>query len=155
MDADLIDTDIATYILQGRPEAVEFLAGLQAKQCRIFFSEVTRAELLSTPGLSEAQSQEIEALMGCATAVIEVDAEIARLAGELRRNHNAGTRKACSACGRRSGGKLRLPDAIVAATAISEDATLATNNEHDYAGLVQAGVLRVFNPMQAQQVSRP
>lgn len=92
-----------------------------------------RAELLSTPGLTEKEVQQIEELMEAATGIIQVDSDIARLAGELRRSNNDGRRaEQCPTCRKRLGGRLRLPDALIAATAITEDAVLVTGNIRDY-----------------------
>jgi predicted nucleic acid-binding protein len=100
MPAYVIDTDIATYVLEGRKE------------------------------------------------VVAVDTEVARVAGELRRLNNAGRPvEQCPTCHRRLGGRLRLPDALVAATAITESAVLVTHNVKDYGHLVGRGLLTVENPL--------
>lgn len=151
----MVDTDIASYVLAGREEAIDYLSALQSRGHRIYFSEVTRAELLSTPGLTDDRIKEIEELMGSADEIIEVDRVIAEFAGSLRRLNNSGNVAVpCMSCGRRLGGKLRMADAFIAATAISEGATLVTNNGTDYAHLAEKGLLVVVNPTKSSSVSK-
>ncbi|PZN07735.1 type II toxin-antitoxin system VapC family toxin [Thermaerobacter sp. FW80] len=143
-EAFVVDTTVATHFLEGHPAVVQCLQELRARGCRIFFSEVTRAELLSTAGLTPERIQEIEALMDLSDDVIAVDAEIARKAGELRRLRQRGRAgERCPTCGKRLEGKLKLPDALIAATALSEDAVLITDNERDFRGLP----IQILNPL--------
>ena len=146
-DAFVVDTTVATHFLEGHPAVVQCLQELRARGCRIYFSEVTRAELLSTVGLTPKEIQEIEALMDLADDVIAVDAEIARKAGELRRLRKRGrTGERCPTCGKRLEGKLKLPDALIAATALCEDAVLITDNEKDFRDLP----VTILNPLAAE-----
>jgi len=76
MPAYVIDADIATYVLEGRQEVVDYLAGLQkSDKNRIYRSEVTRAELPSAPGLTPVRMAELKAVVACADEAIAVDAE--------------------------------------------------------------------------------
>lgn len=153
MPAYVIDTDIASDILQGRPDAVRVFAAVQRSPSnRIYFSRVTQAELLSTPGLTPDQVEDIDRLMASADAVLDIDDQIARVAGDLRQTNNSGhPPQRCPSCGRRLGGRLKLPDALVVATAITENAVLVTGNIKDYAHLVQQGRLIIVNPRSISQ----
>jgi len=75
-----------------------------------FVSVITEIELLSFPHLTTEQEQALLDLLGDVT-VITIDDEVKRKAIDLRRRHH-----------------LRIPDAIIAATAIMLDAQLLTND---------------------------
>ena len=99
----LVDTDVFINHLRGaRP--------LRTGGHRLHYSVVTRAELFSgTRGIREA------AALLAPLGEVPVDREIAERAGRIRRT--AG---------------IRLPDALIAATAMSRAMTLATRNRKDF-----------------------
>jgi predicted nucleic acid-binding protein len=99
----LLDTNIVLYLLGGR------LANpLPVGQ--YFASIITEIELLSYPSLSSEEERQIISFLDCIT-VIGIDNNIKNLAIALRKQY-----------------RLRLPDAIIAATAQSLDAILFTND---------------------------
>jgi predicted nucleic acid-binding protein len=100
----LVDTDVCIDHLQGT-------ARLPGRRARLAYSVVTRAELLAGP---EAQHPATRRLLAPLREIV-VDRRIAERAGAVRRE--AG---------------LRLPDAIVAATALVHDLTLHTRNHRDF-----------------------
>jgi predicted nucleic acid-binding protein len=61
--------------------------------------------------------------------VIEIDSSIKSIAIEIRKTS-----------------KIKLPDAIIAATAIKHNLTLLTRNEKDFVGIIG---LELFNPWDA------
>ncbi|MCL5779525.1 MAG: PIN domain-containing protein [Firmicutes bacterium] len=65
---------------------------------------------------------------------MEVNSKIARKAGDLRNISRNIYKK-----------KLKLPDAIIAATAIEYSAILVTRNENDFCHLLEHG-LSLYNP---------
>jgi hypothetical protein len=99
----LVDTDVLVDHLRGARRFEP--AG------RVHVSVVTRAELFAGHATDEAH---VIRLLG---PFVEhaVDARIAERAGRLRRNHG-----------------LRLPDALIAATALSFDLALLTRNRRDF-----------------------
>jgi predicted nucleic acid-binding protein len=99
----LLDTNIVLYLLGGR------LANpLPVGQ--YFDSIITEIELLSYFSLSLEEERQIINFLDCIT-VIGIDNNIKNLAIALRKQY-----------------RLRLPDAIIAATAQSLDAILFTND---------------------------
>ena len=62
---------------------------------------------------------------------------IAEKAGELRRRLA------------QQGPKLRLPDALIAATALTEGAVLVTHNVKDYRAVAEVAALHIEDPMNA------
>ena len=78
----------------------------------VFVSLITRMELLSKPGMEAGESQAIMDFLS-RVVVVPIDAPIEAIAIELRRSNP----------------KIKLPDAIIAATAIAMGATLLTNDD--------------------------
>jgi predicted nucleic acid-binding protein len=99
----LLDTNIVLYLLGGR------LANpLPVGQ--YFASIITEIELLSYSSLSSEEERQIINFLDCIT-VIGIDNNIKNLTITLRKQY-----------------RLRLPDAIISATAQSLDAILFTND---------------------------
>lgn len=99
----LVDTDVFIDHLRG---ARPLLTGGH----RLHYSVITRAELFSgTRGVREA------AALLAPLGEVPVDREIAERAGRIRRETG-----------------LRLPDALIAATASSRSMLLATRNRRDF-----------------------
>jgi len=99
----VLDTNVALYYL-GNRLAQPLPSGIY------FVSVMTEMELLSYPGLSEAETVEISNFLSRLTLVM-LEEGIKNLAIQLRREH-----------------RLKLPDSIIAATALDLDATLLTND---------------------------
>lgn len=99
----LLDTNIALYYLGGR-------LGRDLPEGEYGLSIITKMELLSFPGLSTGDEQTIRNFLSH-LQVIDLNSAIKSEAIALRQQH-----------------RLRLPDAIVAATARLVSATLLTND---------------------------
>jgi predicted nucleic acid-binding protein len=98
-----VDTNILIYLLQGNHEIKEILEGK-----RITISFITEMELLSFPNLSSQEKGLIEELIeDC--KVINVNTDIKLSAIEIRKRF-----------------KLKLPDAIIMASALYEDIPFLT-----------------------------
>jgi len=131
----LIDSNIIIYTIKGDEKAVAYMEQLYADQSKDFLcSVITEAELFSTT-ISEQVQKNIEGVLSEAE-IVEVSSDIARKAGEIR------------AKGYDKGYKINLPDAIIAATAIVENAIVVTNNMADFRKVSQIENLTVLNPME-------
>jgi hypothetical protein len=110
----LIDTDILIDYLRGREDAVHFL---ESRQISMFISAITLGELYA--GVREGQERRILDDFIEYFKVIPLSSKIAVKGGLFRRdfgkNHGVG-----------------LADAMIAATAQSENATLATLNQKHF-----------------------
>lgn len=103
----LLDSDILVDHLRGHRRLV-------VGRDDLYVSAVTRAELFSGRGSEERRIRRLLEPM----TTIPVDAAIAERAGRLRR-----------------GTTCRLPDALIAATALRHRLTLVTRNNRDYEGI--------------------
>jgi toxin FitB len=99
----LVDTDVFVDHLRGAHQ-------LQVGRHRLSYSVLTRAELFAGTTASDLVSQVLQPFRELA-----VDREVAERAGRIRRESG-----------------LRLPDALVAATAIVHDLGLVTRNRQDF-----------------------
>jgi len=99
----VLDTNIALYYLGGRLTVPLPNGSYHA-------SIITEMELLSYPNLSPAEEQQIQHFLG-QLLIIGMDESIKRMAIALRKQY-----------------RLKLPDAMIAATAQSLNALLLTND---------------------------
>lgn len=99
----LLDTNIVLYALQNRLDE-------PLPETDVLISVISEIELLSFPGLSSAETTQIVSLLAQMTVVGLEDAVKAK-AIQLRRNH-----------------KLKLPDAIILASAAVHGCQFITND---------------------------
>lgn len=114
MDAIVLDTSVLIDVLRGRAEATEYVRSLgKVPSC----SELSRAEVLR--GLRDEERQYAEDLFA-ELRWIPVDETIARRAGELGRRWD------------RSHPGIGTSDLVIAATAMTLGASIATSNVKHY-----------------------
>ena len=100
----LVDSDVLADHLRGHRR---FIAGRD----EVHVSTVSRAELVAGRSTDEGRVR----LLLAAMTEVTVDAAIAERAGRIRR-----------------ASQVRLPDALIAATAIEHGLTLVTRNGHNF-----------------------
>lgn len=120
----LLDTNTIIYYLQGQPEWVRFVD--DTPMTERFASIITRMELLSWRGLTETGENRVKAFLTDLT-IIGVTEEVELAAVALRKSTG-----------------VKLPDAIITATALVSNATLITRDQR-LAGLDWPD-LRTVNP---------
>jgi len=129
----VVDTNIVVYTLKGVENAIEFMAKLEENDVEVYYSTIVEAELFSFHELTEEQKIKIRGILDFGE-IIDVNSEIALKAAELRAlskkdyQHN-----------------IKLPDAIVAATAFVYSSVLVTRNVGDFEHLLSKG-LQILNP---------
>lgn len=127
MSRYLIDTNIIIYTLRGVKSVVSFMDKLfNDDRAEILYSVVTEAELFSRE-LDDDIKVAVEDLLSVGE-IVDISSAIARKAGEIRAKFN------------KCGIKVKLPDALIAATAINEDAILVTHNVQDFIRVVEVKV---------------
>lgn len=105
----LFDTNTIVYYLQGRSDWVEFIDNTVMTERTA--SIISRMELLSYPGISPDEEERIRRFLG-ALVIMPLNEAIENSTIALRRST-----------------RLKLPDAIIAATAITLNATLITGDQ--------------------------
>jgi len=111
----LIDTDVLVDHLKGVSAAVKTLNKLTTKG-KLFCSVINEAEILA--GMRENEEERVEALFQ-ALNVLDVNREIAQLAGKYRRSY------------KKSQG-VQITDALIAATASLHNLILVTLNKKHF-----------------------
>jgi predicted nucleic acid-binding protein len=104
----VIDTNVVIGLLKGHGAAVELARNSGLSLQRAAVSQITRMELLGYPGLTEEEERAARSFVG-ACQVIGLNEVVEKHAIRLRR-----------------AGLLKLPDAIVAGSALAAGARLLT-----------------------------
>ncbi|MBS0595225.1 MAG: PIN domain-containing protein [Proteobacteria bacterium] len=107
----LLDTNVVIGLLKGHAAALALAEAAGLAPGRFGVSQITRMELLGYPGLTDAEDEAVRRWLALCRVLTIDDKTEARAIGLRRR------------------GLLRLPDAIVAATALAADAHLLTLDE--------------------------
>lgn len=134
-DRFVVDTNIVIYILQGLEEIVNAMEELEDDDTEVYYSTIVEAELFSFHELTKEQRLKIRGILDLGE-IIDVNSEIALKAAELRALSRKNYQR-----------KLKLPDAIVAATAFVHSAALITRNAEDFSHLRDHG-LCIWNPFE-------
>ena len=104
----LIDTNIIIYLFQGNQQIIDFLTGNQ-----LYISSISEIEVLSFPKLTKEEILEIKSFVQNECIVIELLTNVKDLTIEIRKDYS-----------------LKLPDAIIAATALFLKIPLFTKDHH-------------------------
>jgi len=115
----LIDTNILVYILQGNPKVRYF-----AQEESLAVSCITEMEILGKFQISEPEKKIINELLQRSN-VIDITYKIKQTAIQLKQNY-----------------RLKLPDAIIAATAIQQSLTLVTADK-DFAKIAELDLILI------------
>jgi predicted nucleic acid-binding protein len=107
----LLDTNSLIYYFQGAPQMDPVFQPIERGEARPLVSIITEIELLGFPRLTQQDETRIRSLLS-GFAVVAVDERIAAQAVVLKRRRG-----------------LKTPDAIIAATALLEDACLVTRDQ--------------------------
>ena len=108
----LIDTNIIIYYLEGEQAAISFLHTHRGK---LAISSITWMETVSYP--FTADEEQVVRTFLQEFRLIEISSPVMELSVEIRRKK-----------------KMKLPDAIIAASAVHHDLILVTRNIKDFKG---------------------
>ncbi|WKZ66506.1 MAG: type II toxin-antitoxin system VapC family toxin [Flavobacteriales bacterium] len=101
----MIDTNIVLYLLNGDTHLADMLTDKE-----LTLSNISRMELLSFPDITKGELAKVEVFLE-AWPVVEINSLIEEQAIAIRRKH-----------------RLKLPDSIIAATAMHLDIPLVTGD---------------------------
>jgi len=118
----LIDTNVWIDALSGKLAASVFLK-FSVEVSWAGYSAITRLELLGYPGLKYEEELKINELLKTFTE-IDVDSNIIDKAIFIRK-----------------GVRIKVPDAIIAATALEKDCSLVTHNVEDFKSIIGLNVI--------------
>jgi len=102
----LLDTNIILGLIKGNLDATQKLKGLELNSCA--FSSITRMELLGFPNITQNEIKIISALLK-QMSQLGIDQTIENKTIDLKQQH-----------------RIKLPDAIILATAITNQIELLT-----------------------------
>jgi predicted nucleic acid-binding protein len=110
MDDVLLDSDILIDHLRGYEPARQYLKGFETGEVQGYLSIITVAELTAGQMRQDDEEAKVQQLLALFTH-IDLNFVLAWRGGEIRRRY-----------------QTRLADALIAATAMSQDLPLATRN---------------------------
>jgi len=118
----LIDTNVVIDFFNGKlPESgKKFLSGIEP-----IISVITQIELFSSNQISEEEIKKLSQFMDIAV-IYPLNSTVAIKAADLRKHY-----------------RIKLPDAVIAATALAYDLSLVTRNVSDFKKLEG---LKILNP---------
>lgn len=117
------DTNIFIYFLDDSPDVKEYFKERFFSSNKTFTSRITRIELLSYPNLTEKDEVIINDLFKV-IELVPLSEELEELAIAFRKRH-----------------RLKIPDAVIAATAFQHSATLVTNNIKDFKNIPEIKIV--------------
>lgn len=109
-----LDTNAIIYYLKDDPSAVSFFSVATKSALPLYVSTITEVELFGFSSLNFSEFEAISRLLNTVT-IIPLDSRVARIAGSLRRQYH-----------------VKVPDSIIAATALVTHSTLVTRNAKDF-----------------------
>ncbi len=104
----LLDTNVIIGFLKGEKRVVRFLDKRLKEDAVLFVSQITRMEILSYHGLSKKDEAEIKEFLAD-TQILMLEPRVEAKAVAIRREH-----------------RLKLPDAVIVATASINNCVLVT-----------------------------
>lgn len=126
MQRYLLDTNSIIYYLQGYKELDKIFERFVAGIATPMISIITEIELLGFPGITSKDERLITKLL-TNFQVFDVEKKISKETIKLRRQYT-----------------IKIPDAIIAATALNNEAILVTRDEEDFKRIKHLDILNPF-----------
>ena len=120
-----LDTNAIIYYLKEDEGVVPVIQDIFGRNAQVYVSTITETELFSFSFLSDEEAVQINDLLRT-VSLIPLDSQIARIAGTLRRTYG-----------------VKIPDAVIAATALFTGSTLLTRNTRDFKKIPPLSVQRI------------
>ncbi|GAB6928239.1 type II toxin-antitoxin system VapC family toxin [Paenibacillus sp. JCM 10914] len=141
MSRFLFDTNICIYYLEGNPAVLTYMNDVFREPANsLELSVITEAELFSSQAVygNQELTNAISGFVNASDEVAEITREVAVKAGEIRSYFH-----------KKFNRKIKLPDALIAATAIVRKATLVTNNDKDFVEVMKECRIPYVNPIKS------
>ena len=123
----LYDTNVFIDYFAGEEAIIKWFSEDFLSKNQVFISTIVKMELLCYSGLSNEEENSIrECLQQFLT--IFINSKIEEMTIEIRKNY-----------------KIKLPDAIIASTALVENAILVTRNVDDFKSISTLNIIDSFN----------
>lgn len=129
----LLDSNIFISYFNNEPEVADVFQAIDHGQVIGCYSPVTWIELLSFPGLSDAEIANIQEFLSLFEQII-LTTEILNQAAYIRRAY-----------------RVKLPDALIAACAIATQSILVTRDTKDFMAIRE---LNIINPFQSDRFTQ-
>ena len=120
-----LDTNAIIYYLKGDKDVAGTFRDIFSRAVPIYISAVTELELFSFQSISSQELENIENILKT-IVTISLDSRMARIGGSLRRQY-----------------QLKVPDSIIAATAMLTGTILITRNIKDFRKISALQLLRI------------
>jgi predicted nucleic acid-binding protein len=120
-----LDTNAILYYLKDDSNAVRLLREIFLHDAPIYISAITELELFAFSSLSAQEHALIDELIST-LSVIPVDSHVARLAAFIRREY-----------------RLKVPDSVIAGTAMFTGSALVTRNTRDFKKVSGLSLLKI------------
>jgi predicted nucleic acid-binding protein len=120
-----LDTNYLIYYFKGEEKVIDLIQGLIINRTPIFISIVTKVEILAYPEITPKEEKTfLEMIKNM--ILIEFDDKLTNFVVDLRRKY-----------------KIKLPDAIIAATALYTNSSLITRNIKDFSKIKDLNILPI------------
>ena len=120
-----LDTNAVIYYIGNDPDATPVIRELVGKSPIIYMATVSEIELFAFPTLSESDTLKIREMLS-SIFLVALDSKIAEIAAEIKKQTS-----------------IKIPDLIVAATAIYTKTTLVTRNIRDFNKIPNLPILKI------------
>jgi len=120
-----LDTNCLIYYFKGEEKVIDLIQNLILERTPIFISIITKVEVLAYPEITPREEKTFLEMMKN-MILIEFDDKLTNFVVDLRRKH-----------------KIKLPDAIIAATSLYTNSTLITRNIKDFSKIKELNIFPI------------
>jgi hypothetical protein len=120
-----LDTNCLIYYFKGEEKVIDLIQNLILERAPIFISIITKVEVLAYPEITPGEEKTFLEMMKN-MILIEFDDKLTNLVVNIRRKH-----------------KIKLPDAIIAATSLYTNSTLITRNIKDFSKIKELNIFPI------------
>lgn len=123
----LFDSNIIIYYLNNTPEVNSYFEQIKSSEIIPVISVISKIEVLSYPNIKQSEIEVIKKVLDD-FEIVDLTENIIENTIQLKRNYN-----------------IKLPDAIIAATAMQENIGLLTRDEKDFQDIKSLTAINPFS----------